>query len=127
MLAVCLSLAHVYSQLLVHETKTILASNLGTSSFSEVIAYNFLLFLHARAVVADVLLFQNYLFQKQSRPFSIPEGQQSVYTVRLDGPPPSDVEITLNAADNFIRFITRCSLHMCIYTINTLNCIICIC
>ena len=59
------------------------------------------------AVVVDVLLFQNYLFQKQSGPYSIDEGQVSKYSVRLDGPPPNDVEISINAADNLIRYIPQ--------------------
>ena len=53
----------------------------------------------------DVLLFQNYLFQKQSSPFSVAEGQEALYTVRLDGPPPNDVAITVSQADNFVRCI----------------------
>ena len=56
--------------------------------------------------MADVLLFQNYLFQKRVGPPFIPEGRQAVYSVRLDGPPPNDVAITLSAADDFIRFYT---------------------
>ena len=58
---------------------------------------------HKHTVVEDVLLFQNYLFQKESSPFSVAEGQQAVYTVKLDGPPLNDVAITVNPADNFIR------------------------
>jgi hypothetical protein len=53
--------------------------------------------------IADVLLFQNYLFQKRSEPFSLFEGRQAeVYTVRLDGPPPNEVAITVNPADDFL-------------------------
>jgi subtilisin-like proprotein convertase family protein len=58
--------------------------------------------LNNTVVVEDVLLFQNYLLQKQVAPFSVAEGQSAVYTVKLDGPPPNDVAITVNEADNFI-------------------------
>ena len=52
----------------------------------------------------DVLLFQNFLLRKQSGPSSIPEGSQSLYSVVLDGPPPTNVALELEAADNFARF-----------------------
>ena len=58
---------------------------------------------YTHAAMADVLLFQNYLIQKQTGPSSIPEGDQALYTVRLDGPPPNDVEVAVNDIDNFIR------------------------
>ena len=62
--------------------------------------------------MVDVLLFQNYLVQKQVAPSAIPEGSQAVYTVRLDGPPPNDVAITVNAADDFIRFSLKTILFV---------------
>ena len=62
---------------------------------------------YTHTVVEDVLLFQNYLLQKQVAPFSVAEGQSAVYTVKLDGPPPNDVAITVNEADNFIRFVSE--------------------
>ena len=53
--------------------------------------------------IEDVLLFQNILLQKLSSPSSIPEGGQSVYTARLDGPPPSGLTLDLAASDGFLR------------------------
>ena len=64
------------------------------------------IFIFIHAAIADVLLFQNYLFQKRSEPFSLSEGRRAeVYTVRLDGPPSNEVAITVNPADDFLRFI----------------------
>ena len=61
-------------------------------------------FTHFATVVEDVLLFENFLFQKLSSPNAVSEGQTAVYTVKLDGPPPTDVHIGLRNTDTFIRY-----------------------
>jgi len=54
----------------------------------------------------DVLIFQSFLLQKRSSPGYITEGSQSVYSVKLNGPPPSNVAIELNASDQLTRILT---------------------
>lgn len=51
----------------------------------------------------DAFLFKTFQFKKRSGPFSIPEGEQAVYTVRMDGPPTSDVTLQLQTLGNYIR------------------------
>ena len=58
----------------------------------------------------DVLIFQSFLLQKRVAPSSILEGSQAVYSVKLNGPPPTDVAIELNASDQLTRYV-------CVYTI----------
>ena len=48
-------------------------------------------------------LFKTFRFKKRSEPFSIPEGGKAVYTVEMDGPPPSDVTLQLQTVGNYIR------------------------
>ena len=52
----------------------------------------------------DVLLFQSFLLQKRASPGYITEGSQSVYSVKLNGPPPTNVAIELNASDQLTRY-----------------------
>ena len=53
----------------------------------------------------DVLHFQTFQFKKQNGPAFIHEGQQSVYTVLMDGPPDSDVTLELaTAVDGYIKY-----------------------
>ena len=53
----------------------------------------------------DVLIFQSFLLQKRAAPSSILEGSQAVYSVKLNGPPPTHVAIELNASDQLTRFV----------------------
>ena len=50
-------------------------------------------------------LFKTFRFKKRSEPFSIPEGGKAVYTVEMDGPPPSDVTLQLQTVGNYIRSV----------------------
>ena len=52
---------------------------------------------------ADAFLFKTFRFRKRSAPFSIPEGEQAIYTVKMDGPPPSEVTLQLQTLGNYIR------------------------
>ena len=52
----------------------------------------------------EVLHFQLFRFKKETGPSFIPEGEQSVYTVLMDGPPDNEVTLELaTAVDGYIR------------------------
>ena len=53
--------------------------------------------------VPEPFLFKTFRFKKRSGPSSIPEGQQAVYTVEMDGPPASEVTLQLQAVGDYIR------------------------
>lgn len=57
------------------------------------------------SVQEDVLLFRSVLLQKSSPPGTILEGGQSLYSVKLNGPPPNDITVGLNNVDDFTRYI----------------------
>ena len=59
----------------------------------------------------DVLRFQLFQFRKQNGPSYISEGQESVYTVLMDGPRDDDVTLELaTAVDGYIRCIIYSSI-----------------
>lgn len=70
--------------------------------------------LHFLAEI-DVLRFQSFQFKKQTGPAFISEGQKSVYTVLMDGPPDSDV--TLELATTVDGYIKSGSFKYYIYTL----------
>ena len=60
--------------------------------------------LSLSAAEFDVLHFQSFQFRKLSGPAFINEGQQSIYTVLMDGPPDTDVTLDLaTEVDGYIK------------------------
>ena len=55
------------------------------------------------AVQKDVLLFRSVRVQKSMSPGTLTEGRGGLYSVKLNGPPPESISVSLDESDSFTK------------------------